>query len=177
MNSSKYYILLVCVMFSMIKPALSQTPSSNELIQQLNPNNSGFHTRGLMRNLSPEVRTENTSVEIQPKPSVDLMIQFEFNSSKILEESKPILKNLAIAMNSPELKDIVFSVEGHTDSVGTDVYNQRLSSLRASSVVHYLATLGVASKRLNAIGKGSTELLNSNQPESAENRRVRIKVQ
>ena len=142
-----------------------RSASSDELIERLNPNQS--QTRG-MRNLTPEARE---------KPTVDLSIQFEFDSAKILPESKPLLDNLAKAINSNELRGSAFIVEGYTDGVGSSTYNLRLSGQRAAAVLNYLATNGGVTKaRLKAVGKGSNDLYVPDKPDAAENRRVRISL-
>jgi outer membrane protein OmpA-like peptidoglycan-associated protein len=65
-------------------------------------------------------------------------------------------------------------VEGHTDAKGSAKYNDELSSRRAQAVAEFLASQGVAVERIQSQGKGFTQLLNPQQPEAAENRRVRI---
>jgi outer membrane protein OmpA-like peptidoglycan-associated protein len=67
-----------------------------------------------------------------------------------------------------------FRVEGHTDGKGQAAYNQQLSERRAAAVVQYLAQRGVGTERLQAQGKGFSELLKPEDPLAAENRRVRI---
>lgn len=143
-------------------PMRSATPE--ELIQKLDPNSTPLRTRS-MRNLTPEARE---------KPNVDLSVQFEFDSARLLPESRPLLDNLAKAINSDKLRGFTFMVEGHTDSVGTLEYNQKLSDQRATAVLTYLVSKGVSKERLKAIGKGPTELLAPDKPDAAENRRVRI---
>jgi OOP family OmpA-OmpF porin len=68
------------------------------------------------------------------------------------------------------------SVEGHTDSVGGDAYNQRLSERRAQTVADYLVKLGVARSRLSVKGFGETKPVASNDTATgrAQNRRVEI---
>ena len=143
-------------------PMRSATPE--ELIQKLDPNSTPPRTRS-MRNLTPEARE---------KPNVDLSIQFEFDSAKLLPESRPLLDNLVKAINSDKLRGFTFMVEGHTDSIGTLEYNQKLSDQRAVAVLTYLVSKGISKERLKAIGKSSTELLIPDKPDAAENRRVRI---
>ena len=154
--------------FFIISASYAQTPmrsaTSEELIQKLEPSPPLMLTRG-MRNLTPEVRE---------KPNVDLSIQFEFGSAKLLPESRPLLDNLAKAINSDKLRGFTFVLEGHTDIIGSAEYNQKLSDQRASSVLAYLASKGVSKERLKSLGKGSTELLMPDKPDAAENRRVRI---
>lgn len=165
----KFKILLPLLALSFIGVVTAQTilrsASSDELIEKLNPNPP--KTRS-MRNLTPEVRE---------KPTVDLSIQFEFDSAKILPESKPLLDNLARAINSNELRGFAFMVEGYTDGVGLQSYNLRLSDQRAIAVLNYLATSGSVNRsRLKAVGKGSNDLLVPDRPDAAENRRVRISL-
>lgn len=159
---------LMLVSFFLVGTGYAQAPmrsaTSEELIQKLEPSSPPLLTRG-MRNLTPEARQ---------KPNVDLSIQFEFDSAKLLPESRPLLDNLAKAINSDKLRGFTFVVEGHTDIVGSAEYNQKLSDARALSVLAYLASKGVPKERLKALGKGSTELLMPDKPDAAENRRVRI---
>jgi outer membrane protein OmpA-like peptidoglycan-associated protein len=162
----RFYLMLVS--FFLVGTGYAQVPmrsaTSEELIQKLEPSSPPLLTRG-MRNLTPEARQ---------KPNVDLSIQFEFDSAKLLPESRPLLDNLAKAINSDKLRGFTFVVEGHTDIVGSAEYNQKLSDQRALSVLAYLASKGVSKERLKALGKGSTELLIPDKPDAAENRRVRI---
>ena len=69
-------------------------------------------------------------------------------------------------------------VLGHTDSTGSDAYNQTLSERRAQSVASYLSARGVAQARIGIRGYGETQPIASNETETgrAENRRVEIKV-
>jgi outer membrane protein OmpA-like peptidoglycan-associated protein len=71
------------------------------------------------------------------------------------------------------------TVVGHTDSVGANAYNQRLSEERALSVAHYLEGKRVNSMRLATAGKGETQPIASNSSESGRqaNRRVEIYVE
>jgi len=165
----RFFIIFITCFISSTTLAQSviQAASSEELVEKLTPNTSGMRMRG-MRNLTPEEKAKET------KPSVDLSIEFEFDSAKLLPESKPLLNNLAKAINNEKLKNYTFSVEGHTDAIGSADYNQNLSNQRALSVAHYLSTLGVNKSRLKTIGKGSRELLFPDKPDSAENRRVKI---
>ena len=159
---------LILIGFFLINTSYAQAPmrsaTSEELIQKLDPNSPPLRTRGF-RNLTPEARE---------KPTVDLSIQFEFDSARLLPESRPLLDNLAKAINSDKLRGFTFVVEGHTDIVGSADYNQKLSDQRAMSVLAYLASKGVSKERLKSLGKGSTELLMPDKPDAAENRRVRI---
>jgi outer membrane protein OmpA-like peptidoglycan-associated protein len=116
-----------------------------------------------------------TARNLEPQPrSLDLVIQFEFDSAKLKTESKPLLDNLSTALKSDRLKSIQFKVEGHTDAKGTEAYNQNLSLKRANAVVDYMTQQGIEADRLKAEGKGFAELLVPEKPLAMENRRVRI---
>lgn len=147
-------------------PLHAQTPpSAADMVEQLKAQPP--RTRSL-RNLTIE------SAAPESKPSLSLLIQFDFNSAKVKPESQQALSNLAQALQSKELADSKFAVEGHTDAKGRADYNLKLSQQRADAVRSYLAGNGVLDARLHAVGKGSSELVNSADPLAAENRRVRI---
>lgn len=155
------FILFLSVLscFAQAQPVKSAT--SDELIEKLAVPYA--NTRSLTtRNLEPQPR------------SLDLVIQFEFDSAKLKTESKPLLDNLSTALKSDRLKSIQFKVEGHTDAKGTETYNQALSLKRAHAVVEYMTQQGIEAERLKAEGKGFAELLVPEKPLAMENRRVRI---
>ena len=108
------------------------------------------------------------------RPSLSLLIQFDFNSARVRPESQQALANLSVALQSPELRNSTFALEGHTDAKGSADYNVRLSALRAQAVRDYLMGRGIEQGRLQASGKGASELANVEQPFAPENRRVRI---
>jgi OmpA-OmpF porin, OOP family len=110
----------------------------------------------------------------EPKASLSLLIQFDFNSARVRAESLQALANLASALKSPDLLASQFAIEGHTDATGRADYNLRLSQQRADAVRGTLVAQGVAPERLRSAGKGASELANSTNPSAAENRRVRI---
>ena len=103
-------------------------------------------------------------------------INFKFDSAKIEPEFEPVLD---VAVD--ELKanpDVRVEVAGHTDSVGSDEYNQALSERRAESVQAYLVSRGISPSRIEAVGFGETQPVASNDTAEgrANNRRVEIKV-
>lgn len=129
----------------------------------------------LAEQLAPPVAVTRTLRIVAPVArKLDLSIQFDYNSAKLQESSRPLLANVATAMGSERIKELKFRIEGHTDSIGRATYNQQLSQRRAMSVLEFLAQQGVDKQRLQAEGKGSTEPLYPEKPEAMENRRVRI---
>lgn len=101
---------------------------------------------------------------------------FEFNKSTLLPNAYPVLNKLAGSMKeNPETR---WRIEGHTDAVGSDQYNMKLSRERAQAVADYLASQGVDRSKLEVIPMGETQPVASNDsPEGrAMNRRVEIKI-
>jgi len=105
-------------------------------------------------------------------------IQFDFDKSTIKSESFGILDNVVqILKENSDFKMV--RIEGHTDSVGSDAYNQRLSQRRAEAVRQYLINKGIPASKLQAVGKGESEPLadNSTSAGRAKNRRTEFHVE
>jgi outer membrane protein OmpA-like peptidoglycan-associated protein len=102
-------------------------------------------------------------------------IYFDFDRDVLKPESEPVLRQLHEALQSNP--DLVADIEGHTDAVGADAYNQDLSARRAAAVVAWLTEQGIAPDRLNAVGKGEAEPVASNDTADgrALNRRVEVR--
>ena len=101
-------------------------------------------------------------------------ITFGFDRSDLQPQFYPVLDRVASTLG--EYNQTVVEVAGHTDSKGTDQYNQALSERRASSVANYLTSRGVMRDRLIVVGAGETRPIASNDTEMgrAQNRRVEI---
>jgi outer membrane protein OmpA-like peptidoglycan-associated protein len=110
------------------------------------------------------------------KVTVRNEILFDFNSSSLRGSSRDELREMAGVFN--KYKDTTIVVAGHTDSVGSTAYNQRLSDRRASSVANYLEDIGVRGSRLDAVGYGESRPKASNSTASGrqQNRRVELYV-
>ncbi len=101
---------------------------------------------------------------------------FKFKSAELMAESKYELNRIILLMKeNPSLK---VEIGGHTDNIGSDKANQKLSMRRAVSVIEYLVKHGVERKRLVGKGYGETKPVATNKREEGrkENRRVEIKV-
>ena len=81
---------------------------------------------------------------------------FGFDKSKLQEGSKPVLDAAAAKIKANPAVGLVL-VTGHTDRLGSEAYNQKLSERRANTVKEYLISQGVDSSRLQAVGKGESE--------------------
>ena len=103
-------------------------------------------------------------------------VNFDFDKAEIRPDAAVILDEAASILNSNTGSAV--SVGGHTDSVGTDAYNQGLSERRAMAVKDYLAGKGVDSSRLSAVGYGEANPISANDTADgrALNRRVELSV-
>ncbi|HXG28931.1 MAG TPA: OmpA family protein [Nevskiales bacterium] len=103
-------------------------------------------------------------------------VHFEFDSARLTADSRDILDRAVEALRGqPSMR---VEVAGHTDSIGSDAYNQRLSEARAASVVQYLVDKGIERGRLEPVGYGESQPVTGNDTEAgrARNRRVEFRI-
>jgi outer membrane protein OmpA-like peptidoglycan-associated protein len=115
------------------------------------------------------VETDEQIVTLAP-------VYFDFDKDTIKKVSYPVLDQVAEVMR--RRATAVVRVEGHTDSFGSDSYNQRLSERRAHAVVRYLIAKGIDSSRLEAKGFGESRPIATNDTEAgrAKNRRTEFHI-
>ncbi|PCJ95317.1 MAG: cell envelope biogenesis protein OmpA [Flavobacteriaceae bacterium] len=103
-------------------------------------------------------------------------ILFDTGKSSIKAESTAVMVDIILILN--EYPNAKFTVEGHTDSVGSASLNQKLSDSRANSVRDFLVQEGIGADRLTAIGYGEDKPMatNINRAGRAQNRRVEINL-
>ena len=103
-------------------------------------------------------------------------INFEYNSAKLTSDSKLILDNVVHVLI--KLDTLNIEIQGHTDSDGSDSYNQNLSDRRAASVKNYLVSSGINPDRLSSKGYGERNPIAENTTEEgkAKTRRIEFKV-
>ena len=126
-------------------------------------------------------RTAGTDVQVT-RQGDDLLlnipsgINFAYNSAAVQPQFQRTLDQVASVLG--EYNRTYIDVYGHTDSTGSDSYNQALSDRRAAAVADYLATRGVQSARIATRGFGETQPIATNETEEgrAANRRVEIKI-
>jgi len=112
-------------------------------------------------------------IELKEKVSVELEVEFAFDSSVVQNQYKPEIAEAADFLK--QYHGTRATIEGHTDSRGTDEYNQGLSERRAQAVVDVLVNdFGIDANRLQAIGYGESRPVASNDTDEgrAQNRRV-----
>lgn len=106
----------------------------------------------------------------------DSGLLYDFDSDRLRAESGQNLRNLASSLDKYPNTDLL--IVGHTDDVGSDSYNQDLSTRRAVSASQFLSSAGVAYARLRTSGRGEMEPLSANDSESGRqlNRRVEVAI-
>ena len=126
------------------------------------------------RSLTLSERT--TIAEIaKDRPSIDIEINFEFNSNVVGPKALKPLLALGRALSNVQLKGTVFLVNGHTDGKGSAEYNLDLSERRAEAVKRLLIEeFNLPADTLIAVGYGKTQFKNEANPYAGENRRVQI---
>jgi outer membrane protein OmpA-like peptidoglycan-associated protein len=103
-------------------------------------------------------------------------VNFDFDKANIRPDAQPILDEAISTLK--EYKQITLSVDGYTDSVGTEAYNETLSQRRAKAVADYLAKGGIDRTRMTEKGFGESNPVASNDTAEgrAQNRRVELKI-
>ena len=127
-----------------------------------------------------EQATQGTGIDVtrtadnQLKLNVPNDVSFDINSATIKPELRSVLDTFASSLRDDQAA--VLTIVGHTDSTGSDAINNPLSVERARSVKDYLSARGVASSRIETMGRGSREPIADNSSDSgrARNRRVEM---
>jgi OOP family OmpA-OmpF porin len=103
-------------------------------------------------------------------------VNFEFDKARLTPNAQSILDGVAAELKAyPEIQ---VELSGHTDALGSDAYNQRLSERRAASVKAYLVEAGIDGSRMTTVGHGESQPVADNQTEEGRelNRRTELKV-
>jgi outer membrane protein OmpA-like peptidoglycan-associated protein len=124
--------------------------------------------------LTPDER-QKLSAFVSDKPSIDVSINFGYNSDRIAPAATAAVQEVGKALASSKLAGNTLMVAGHTDGAGSDAYNQQLSERRAEAVKAYLvAHYNIPAANLIAVGYGKAKLKNTSNPLAGENRRVQL---
>lgn len=151
-------------------PAPAPAPKDSDGDGVIDPNDKCPGTPAGVKvdaNGCPEVGTKLMSLE---------GVNFDFDSANLRPESAGILDQAVSVLN--ENSTVSVQVEGHTDSRGSEGYNQSLSEKRAQAVVDYLVSKGIPAARLTSVGRGESAPVAPNDSEENmyKNRRVDLVV-
>ncbi|WP_242340557.1 MULTISPECIES: OmpA family protein [Anaeromyxobacter] len=118
-----------------------------------------------------------TLVEVR-REKIDIKQQVHFATAKfrVLPDSFPLLNQVVQVLR--DFSKMRISIEGHTDAVGTEAANMRLSQRRAEAVLDYLISKGISPERIEAVGYGPTKPIASNKTVTgrARNRRTEFRI-
>lgn len=160
------------------KPPVPKTPTDSSRVKTTTPKKDDMSAR--LKQKQDSVITQANAGNLKHEPLIlekaTLHFNFEFNSTTLDEETTDYLDELARALqDNPELK---IKLVGHTDNIGSEKFNQRLSINRAETLKDYLVEKGVDGERITAEGKGMKEPLNKNETDEdrAKNRRVELTI-
>lgn len=128
------------------------------------------------RRLIAELRAKGADVRDTDRGVVVNLpdVLFDFNKASLTPAARATARDIAVAVKGVSDRDI--TVEGHTDAVGTNEYNLRLSKDRARSVADALVDNGVSSKRLYVRGLGESQPIASNTTSAGRQRNRRVEV-
>lgn len=125
--------------------------------------------------------TAGTGIEVSRQGDVITLnlpdgVTFDFNRTDIKPQFYPSLNTIAGTMR--EYNQTIVEISGHTDSIGSDQVNQRISEQRAQSVASYLMAQGVQRERIETVGMGERYPIADNSTEYGRslNRRVEIRL-
>ncbi|MBK5103904.1 MAG: OmpA family protein [Burkholderiales bacterium] len=125
---------------------------------------------------APAPATKPAPKPVKEKVTMAAETNFDFDKATLKPEGKSRLDDLVGKLKAVNL-EVVIAI-GHTDSIGSKAYNQKLSLRRASAVKEYLVSKGIAANRIHTEGKGETQPVADNKTREgrAKNRRVEIEV-
>ena len=153
--------------FSLARPAATGNSSTTASPSKSSP-----------RKVAPMKSASVTRPKAPVKPvaaqgqRADLRLSFELGSATLTPVAMAEAKVFAESLMRPELANMKFAIEGHTDAQGGREYNLDLSRRRAQAVADYLVSLGVSPDRLEVHGFGYDKPLPGRSASAQENRRV-----
>jgi outer membrane protein OmpA-like peptidoglycan-associated protein len=104
-------------------------------------------------------------------------IEFSFNSAEIGPQAEQTLARMGQALSSERLASSCIRIEGHTDGIGSNSFNDRLSRRRAEAVVRYLTNrFSLDPQRLVAVGRGKRDPIGDNGTSEGRRRNRRVQI-
>ena len=135
---------------------------------------------GIVKRSEVEVADTNGNIvkvedRVEPLPSIDIEILFEYDSASIQPNQVSSLIALSRDLSEIDFTNAQLVVMGHTDGKGSAAYNRDLSHRRAQSVANFLSeTAGISIYRIKTSGMGFNYLKTPDDPANAVNRRVQV---
>lgn len=173
---------VVASAFSTLSEPIKQNDFAKDALAQLSDlekQNTDLEKKlnDLEGQLKPKPVVKQEPVVVKPTlPSSFQSIEFNFDSSKLTQNSYSTLDKMALLLNNGTWSAL--KVFGNTDSLGSAEYNQKLSEYRASMVKDYLVKKSVPSSKISTVGNGEEKPVATNETEEGrqKNRRVDFEI-
>ena len=164
----KIAVCLCLVMLLAYQPSADEIIEAEDIVQQIAPIQSGL-------NRSRGIGIEEVALIDDFRRVALPAIEFEFASDRLTSRALRQLAELSMALGAEALQPSFFAVQGHTDSVGSEIYNRELSLRRAGAVkLHLSQERGLSADRFVEVGLGEGFPLAGIPPDNERNRRVEI---
>jgi len=121
---------------------------------------------------APARRAVAAAPTVRPGGGIDMQVSFKLGSAEMTPQARAEARAFAQAMAAPQMANMRFAIEGHTDSSGMRDRNLELSQKRAEAVADYLAAQGVDRSRLTTKGYGPDRPIRGLPASAGANRRV-----
>jgi len=155
--------------------ASAQTMMSEQIIQSLHEQNTGQRVRSMSGVAKRGISITGELPRDMELPKVSLTINFDLNSARLTTDGMVALRSVAKAMVDDRLASAVFQIAGHTDGLGDQAFNQKLSERRAEAVVNHLVNwYDIDRTRLIPRGYGLQQPVDAANIMNPINRRVEI---
>jgi OOP family OmpA-OmpF porin len=178
---SKFALALAFAAISATGIASAQTVDnwkngSNELIWKNGSNELCWQNNFWTPATAAAECVKKSGQPMSDKVSIKAEALFDFDKAIVKPEGRKLLDQVVGRAQAVNLETII--AIGHTDSIGSDAYNQALSVRRAEAVKAYLVTKGVAANRITASGKGKSQPVADNRTAAGreKNRRVDVEI-
>lgn len=181
-------LLALCMALATPYPAVlaEPAPATDDMVKELSGLEAGadIDVPALRQQVIERIKSKANAVALKRPPvapqlarlpHLNLDITFNPDSPVIRPDSYRTLGRLADALADPRLSSFVFLIVGHTDSSGRREENLTLSQRRADSFRDVLVTtFKISSKRIQSIGLGEEQLLDSDHPKAPVNQQVQV---
>ena len=125
--------------------------------------------------VQPATPAKPAPASVKQSITIQAEALFDFDKSVVKPDGKKSLDDAIAKMKGVDVDMIIAT--GHTDSIGTDAYNQKLSERRANAVKDYLVSKGVPGNKITTLGKGETQPVASNKTKEGRSKNRRVDVE
>lgn len=177
---NKNYVIILAMSATLFGCDTMQKNNDNSIVDEIYPIESitdetlNEETNNLLNESGTDIIDESIIKEYE-KVDISTKINFEFDSYKIKESDKKILKEHAKLLTKYDNIGVI--LEGHTDKIGDKSYNLVLGEKRANAVLEFLTSQGVKKEQLKVVSYGEEKplMIGDSEEVNEQNRRVELK--